>query len=304
MQRIVIRKLPSGELKSVQPYHVSMKGHQTAVLCRDSEDYGVMVKYIAICSRRKNVIVIIYGVVSNHAHVAVLAASYQSACEFADELKRVYAQWIQIKYREKHILKGVDVQAIPLEYDQYVRNACAYIPRNALDNGQRVEEYKWSGYRAMFRDKNKPFNGLPVCKMTRREQDRAMHSREPLKDVAWLLDADGDILPETFCDVEYLEQAFNHDHAFWLKTIGSINTAELMERLEESPRRMLSDSELYKVVSDMSIQWLKTNLSDLPIEKKKRLLLYIWRSRKTTVNQLARVLGMDRAEIAGTIRKR
>jgi len=302
MQRIVQRKLPSGETKTVQPFHVSMKGHKKAILCRDNEDYGLMVKYIAVCAHRKNVIVIIYGVVSNHCHIAVLAASYQDASNFADELKRNYAQWFQTKYLEKQILKDVDIQALLLDNDWYVRNALAYIPHNALDNGCPVDQYKWSGYRAMFNNKSQPPTGVPVNKFTRREQDRIMHTRESLKNVPWLVDSDGDLIPSSFCDTEYLEQAFNHDPAFWLKTIGALNPAEMEEKLVDAPRRMLPDSEFYKVVADTVEHWFKTDLSQLPREKKLRLIPYLWRTRKTTVNQLARTFGLERDEVQSAIR--
>lgn len=271
-----------------------MKGLQSTILCRDAEDYGIVVKYIAICAHRKNVIVIIYGVVSNHCHVAILAASYQDACAFADELKRMYAQWFQTKYLEKRILKNTDVQALLLDHEWYVRNALAYIPRNALDNGHPIDKYKWSGFRAMFSDKSERPKGLSVHKFSRREQDRIMHSRENLKDVTWLIDPEGDIMPECFCDIEYLEQAFNHDPAFWLKTIGTLNPAEMEEKLVDAPRRMLPDSEFYKVVTDIVDRWFKAELSQLPLEKKLRLIPYLWRTRKTSVNQLARTLGMER----------
>lgn len=293
----VTRKLPSGKTKSVHPYHVCMKGLSEALLCRDNEDYGVLVKYIAVCAKRKNVIVIIYEVNSNHCHVAVLSAAYQDACDYADELKRTYAQWFQIKYFEKHILKDTDVQALLLDSEWYVRNALAYIPRNAIDNGFAVDTYKWSGYRAMFSDKAKKPSGLPVCKFTRREQDRIMHTRDSLKNVSWLVDADGDLMPETFCDSDYLEQAFNHDQAFWLKTIGALNPAEMEEKLVDAPRRMLPDSELYKVVSDTALRWFSQALNDLTKEKKYRLLPYIRRTRKTTVHQLARVFSLPRKEV-------
>lgn len=302
MDRIVIRKLPSGETKSVQPFHVSMKG-VTNVLCRDNEDYSVMVKYTAVCAHRKNVIVIIYTVVANHCHVGVLASTYEEAYAFAEELKKNYAQWFQTKYLEKRVLKGVSVQALSLDSDWYVRNALAYIPRNSLDNGCPVDKYQWSGYRAMFRNSSQRISGIPVDKLTRREQDRILHTREPLKDVPWLIDGDGDLMPETFCDIAYLEQAFDHDQTFFLKTIGTVNTAEMQEKLVDAPRRRLPDSEFYKVVEDTAQRWFKTSLSLLPLEKKKRLLPYLWRSRKTTVNQLARVLGMDRDEIKNALRK-
>lgn len=281
-----------------------MKGLEKAILCRDNEDYGVLVKYVAVCAHRKNVIVIIYAAVSNHCHVAVLAASYQDAADFADELKKNYAQWIQIKYSEKHLLKGTDVQAILLDNDWYVRNALAYIPRNALDNGCAVDQYKWSSYRAYFFGSDKTATGLPVNKFTRREQDRIMHTREPLKDVPWLIDADGDILPESFCDVEYLEQVFNHDPAFWLKTIGSLNPAEMTEKLVEVPGKMQPDSEFYKDVADISLRWFSLDVSQLTKEKKYRLLPYLWRSRKTSVNQLARVLGLDRDDIKKALKQK
>lgn len=301
MKRIVTRQLPSGENKNVQPFHISMKGLEKVVLCRDDEDYGVMVKYIAICAHRKNVIVIIYAVVSNHCHIAILAPTYQEACDYADELKRMYAQWFQTKYLEKQILRGTDVQALCLDSDWYVRNALAYIPRNALDNGSTLDKYKWTGYRAMFSIGNPQPTGLPVKRFTRREQDRIMHSREPLKDVPWLVDADGDIMPESFCDSAYLEQAFNHDPAFWLKTIGSLNPAEMNEKLVDGPRIMRPDSEFFKLVADIARHWFSLDLADLPTDKKLRLLPYIWRTRKTTVPQLSRVFGLPRETVQNAV---
>jgi len=141
-----------------------------------------------------------------------------------------------------------------------------------------------------------------VQKFTRREQDRIMHSRESLKDVSWLVDPDGDLIPQTFCDVEYLEQAFNHDQAFWLRTLGALNPSEMEEKLVNAPRRMLPDSEFYKVVADTVNYWFKTELSQLTIDKKKRIIPYLWRTRKTTVNQLARTFDMDRVEVRNALR--
>lgn len=304
MKRIVARILPSGETKNVQPFHITMKGLEKAILCRDNEDYGVLIKYIAVCAHRKNVIVIIYAAVSNHCHVAILAASHQNAADFADELKKNYAQWIQIKYSEKHLLKGTDVQAILLDNDWYVRNALAYIPRNALDNGVAVDQYKWSSYQAYFRGADTSRTGLPVNKFTRREQDRIMHTRETLKNVPWLVDAEGNILPESFCDVEYLEQVFNHDPAFWLKIIGSLNSAEMTEKLVEAPGRMRPDSEFYKEVADIAQRWFSSDPGQLTKEKKYRLLPYLWRSRRTSVNQLARVLGLERDEVKKALKQK
>ena len=129
-----------------------------------------------------------------------------------------------------------------------------------------------------------------------------MHTRESLKDVPWLVDADGDLIPETFCDNEYLEQVFNHDQAFWLKTIGALNTAEMEEKLVNAPRRMLPDTDFRKELEDIAQRWFSQNLANLTQEKKKRMLPYIWRTHKTSVNQLARTLGMEREEVSSAIK--
>ena len=69
----VFRSFPGGKMYEMQPYHVCMKGLENAVLFRDDDDYDAMVKIICVCARRKGVRVIIYAVVSNHCHIAILA---------------------------------------------------------------------------------------------------------------------------------------------------------------------------------------------------------------------------------------
>jgi REP element-mobilizing transposase RayT len=304
MKRIVTRTLPGGILARVQPFHVSLKGLENAVLCRDDHDYDTLVKYIAICARRKKVIVIIYAVVSNHCHEAVLARSQAEADAFGEELKRVYSMWFSRKYREERILQKVDAKAIALDNDWYVRNALAYIPNNSLDNRCPVHEYRWSAFRAMFRHHQEMWKpGIkPVALLNKREREAIMHTGDQLKDVPWKLDEDNMLAPESFCDTEYLEQVFNNDQAFWLKTIGTLNPAEMEETLINAPRALLPDSELFKEVADISRRWFSTEIGLLPIEKKLRLLPFVWRSRKTTVNQLARVLGLERRSVKEAVK--
>ena len=297
MERIVERRMPDGSISRVQPFHMSFKGLEKAVLCRDDEDYGVMVKYIAVCSLRKNVIVVIYAVVSNHAHAAILAKKQQDADSFAQELKRVYSMWFSRKYRENSILRGTDAKALPLENDRHVRNALAYVPRNAQDNGYAPHDYKWSGFRAMFKNGSKPSGFRNVAFMTKRERESIMHTGDSLKKVSWTLDDAGDIVPESFCDTGYLEQVFNHDSSFFYKAIGSVNSAEMTELLVDAPRRMLPDSEFYKIAADTCATWFSQELSSVPKSKKCRLIPFLWRTRKTTVAQLARVFGMGREEV-------
>jgi len=302
MRRVVQRVLPDGTPAIVQPFHVSLKGLESLVLCRDDEDYGIMVKYIAICSRRKNVLIIIYAVVSNHIHAAVLARKQQDADAFAQELKRIYSMWFSNKYVEKGVLRRVDAKAIPLENDWHVRNALAYIPRNAEDNGCAPHDYKWSGFSAMFRKGAGTLGCRNVAFLTKRERESIMHTGDNLNKVSWTLDDDGDLTPESFCDVAYLEQAFNHDASYFYKAIGSVNTSEMKELLVDAPRRMLPDSEFFKLASDTCIHWFSQEIALLPKSKKCRVIPFLWRTRKTTVAQLARVFGMERDEVRDVLR--
>lgn len=272
-----------------------MEGLERTILCRDEEDYDAMVKILCVSARRKNVVLVIYAVVSNHCHAVVLARYQQDADDYGGEVKRMTAMWFSRKYGESGVLKGTDVKAICLDSDWYVRSALAYVPRNALDNGCNVNEYPWSGYRAMFsQDVSKRVNVRPVSSLHRDEMRRIMHTADKLKDVPWLLDDSGRLIPSSICDSAYLEQAFGNDQSFFLRTIGSLNPAEMNQKLIDNPRMRLTDSEFYKHTAAVSLRWFKAELSRLSLEQKARLIPYISRTMKTSVPQLARTFGLDR----------
>ena len=299
MERTVRRELPDGSIRFVQPYHVSMEGMEKMILCKDDEDYDAMVKVICVSARRKNVIVIIYAVVSNHCHVGILAENQDTADRYGQEIKRIYSMWFSRKYGKHGSLKRVDVKAILLDNDWYVRNALAYIPRNALDNGFNVNEYPWSGYNAMF--SQRPVAGgtfKPVHLLHKEEKRRIMHTGDDLSKVSWLIDGNGYLVPGSVCDTLYLEQAFNNDHAFFLKVIGGQNSAEMKLKLVEMPRKGLTDNEFLKLVEEMSQRWFSNSLDNLSLEKKTRLIPYLSRTVCTTVPQLARIFGIGREGIA------
>ena len=301
MRRVVTKTLPDGYTRTVYPFHISIKGLENMILCRDDEDYDIMVKYMAICAQRKNVLIVIYIVVSNHCHVAVLAATQKEAYEFSQELKRMYSMWFNYKYKHIGVLHRVDANALLLENDWHVRNALAYIARNALDNGCPVHEYNWSGFKAMF-STTKDYSSRMVSSLSKREKDSIMHTRDPLKSVRWRIDNQGRLVPWSICDTDYLEQVFNGDQAFFLKTIGTLNQAEMEEKLVNAPRRMLPDTDFLKEVNDASQRWFSCEVSSLPKEKKYRLMTQIWRTKKTLISQLARAFELDKEEVRQRIR--
>ncbi len=302
MDRIVIRTLPNGKVCKVHPFHICLKGLEQAVLCRDSADYDAMVKVLCVSARRKNVIVIIYGVVSNHCHIAVLAASQQDADAYARDIKKVYSMWFYKKYGEKNILHRTEIKALYLDSNWYVRNVLAYIPRNALDNGCSINDYPWSGYRAMFW-KGDPEGIIKVSQLNRRDCKAVMHTGDKLGGVPWTVDKDGHLDPRSFCDYRYLEQAFNGDQAFFLKTIGGQNAAEMRYLLEEKPYALITDEQLYKLADEICQRWFDSSPSEISTERKIRVISYLFHTQKTTVAQMARIMQMPREQISRLVKK-
>lgn len=303
-QRIVNRKCPDGIVRTLYPFHISFKGMESFVLCRDEDDYDVLEKYFHVCSWHNNVLVISRIAMSNHGHMAVLATHYDSACRSGEAVKKNYSQYITYKYGEKKTLLRADINVQYLDSDWYVRNVLAYIPRNAMDTGARIEDYPWSSYRGAFLQKGKGLPaGRPVAFLGRRERESLFRTHVDLSHVPWTIDADGHLVPVSCCDNAYLESAFNNDQAFFLKTIGSMNPAEMDQKLLTGPRQRKTDTEFLVIASDIADRWFHRSVPSLTLEQKARLLPTLYRTHRTSINQLARCLQMERQQVEQMLKK-
>ena len=273
------------------------------VLCRDDEDYDVMVKSLFICARRKNVIVVIHIAMSNHGHATILATGQEDADAFKVEWLRMYSQYFSKKYRQRKVLRHTSAVALYLDSDWYVRNTLAYVPKNALDAMSRVEDYRWSGYRGMFCEGTAPAGFRRADSLTRREKEACFHTHDSLDGLPWIVNIDGELEPASACDYAYLESAFGNDQAFFLKTIGTVNMAEMQQKLVDNPRQRQNDTEMIKTIESLAKGWFGCALLDLPLEKKVRLLPYVYRSYRTSVAQLARCFGLDPDTVSRKIGK-
>ena len=300
-QRIVTRTLPDGKVCKVFPFHISLEGMETALLCKDDEDYDHLEKCFYVSAHMANCIVIIAIAMSNHGHCSLLAESIESAFNTASLITKRHSQYLSWKYKEKAVLARSDISVKYLDSDWYVRNALAYIPRNAIDAGSRVEDYRWSGYRGMFADGRCPEAVRRVADMSRREREAVFHTHEDLSGVPWLVNADGGVEPASACDYAYLESAFSNDQAFFLKTIGSVNVPEMQQMLVSSGRHSRTDTEMLAVIKQLADKWYHKTIPEMTPEVKARLLPYLYRSYRTTVPQLARCLGMPRDVVAGLL---
>ena len=142
-----------------------------------------------------------------------------------------------------------------------------------------------------------------AASLTRREKEAFFHTHDSLKGLPWIVTIDGELEPASACDHAYLEAAFGNDQAFFLKTIGTVNMAEMQQKLVDNPRQRQNDTEFLKTVDSISNGWFKCKLIDLPLEKKVRLLPYVYRAYRTTIAQIARCFGMDPNTVARKIGK-
>lgn len=296
---MVNRLLPDGSVRAVTLYHVSLEGLESALICRDEEDYDHMVKNIFLRALGVNVIVVIYGVVSNHAHVAILAASMEDAVKFANEVKKVQSMWLRRKYGEINLMLGHAADVTPVVTIQHARNVLAYIPRNALDNGaDNVELYKWTGYRGMFCNGAVDGRTVRVSELSTRKVESIMHTGTDLSGVSWLLNERGEIEPASACDWRFLEALFNHDQAFFMRKIGDVNSAEITFRQSIEKSRKMTDGEFLKYVDSLSVRWYQSTTEGLSPAQKIKFLEYISKKVNLSVPQVARCLKLDRNTVA------
>lgn len=303
-QRVVTRTLPDGSTRKVYPFHISLEGMESALLCRDDEDYDHLQKSFYLSAYRNNCMVIAEIAMSNHGHTGILAADMTSAKNVGEMIKKRHSQYLSWKYSEVGMLSRSDVNVQYLDTDSYVRNALAYIPRNAADAQSRVEDYRWSSYRGYFVNGRCPSAVRRVADLSRREREALFHTHADISRVPWLLNIDGGVEPASACDYQYLESAFNNDQAFFLKTIGSVNLAEMQQKLVRNGRMRQKDTEMLAIIANMSGKWYQKSIAELTPEQKARLLPYLYRAYRTSIPQLARCLGMPRDLVSSLLSAR
>jgi len=299
-ERNPYRELPDGTVSRVFPFHLSLEGLDNRILCREDADYDLFVKVICVCARRKNVILVMYVVVSNHAHCVLLARSQTDADAFGEEVKRMISMHFCRKYGVGSAMQGIDVKAIWLDNDSYLRNAIAYVIRNAMDNGAiRIQDYAWTGFRGIFCGGKVSGKGtlIRVCNLSKRERRAIMHTDDDLRDVRWLLNDRLELEPVTICDWRYVEAAYKNDQSFFMRMVGSVNCSEMGNKLVDAPRVKRRDIELFRSVNEISQSWFQESVDKLSMNKKAKLLTYVAHSFRTDPSQLARVFSLDREDV-------
>lgn len=291
-QRIATRTLPDGSTRKVYPFHLSLQGMKTTLLCKTDADYDHLEKSIYLSAYKNNALVIIAIAMSNHAHICLLAPRMENAFSTGEDIKKRHSQYLSRIYSEHELLRRTRINVQYLDSEWYVRNALAYVARNALDCGTRVEDYKWSGYKGMFVGGKVPSGSIRVADLGRRARNAIFATHLDLSHVPWVINQEGRVEPVSSCDYAYLESAFANDQAFFLKTIGSLNPLEMQQKLVINGSVLQTDSQMITIIENLSEKWFDRKVSSLTPEMKARLVFYLYRTYRTSSAQLARCLKM------------
>lgn len=301
-ERIVFRNLPDGRSCRLYPFHVCLKGLSDVILCREDEDYDAFVKYIVICAVRKNVLVVVYAVMSNHIHIVILAPGQDVAYNYSIEVKRMLSMFFAWKYGVGKVLKNVQSSAIYLDTNSYVRNAIAYTLKNPLDTGCKVEDYPWSSYRAVFPSGVSP-SLRSVSRLSTREVEKVFHTNMDISSTGWKVDSLGRLDPASACEGSYAESAFNHDMSYFYRVMGMVDSPVVEAILVDRPRMRMNDHEFFKILSETTQRWFNKSVDDLSQENKLRLVPYIYHVVRTSPVQIARGLGLDRSLVEKLVKR-
>lgn len=306
-RRETARVLPDGELANVAPYHVCTEGQEDCVIFRDEEDLRVAFNMIPICACRANVIILAAIVLNSHIHSALLAKTEDDARRFINGFKISVSKVLSAKYgagEPLHLFRRIDSRPIPLLDRWHIRNALCYVYKNALDVGEKVDQYRWSSYRTMFSKRCYQEDVKPVSELKCREIRALFKIDRMPPGTNWMMTPDCVIEPASYCDLDYAEGAFDNDLGFFMKIMGLVDCQQMEQELAVNPNRMRTVGELINTMEDLSRSIYGKPLRSLTYSQKIPVIKKVWHTNRTSVAQLARCIGLTKKEILFALGKK
>lgn len=291
-QRVVERLLPDGSVAKVYPFHVCLEGTESVLLCQDDEDFDHLEKSFYLGALDANALVVSEIVLATRGLCTVLAVNWEGAEAVGEFVKKRHSQFLTKKYEQRQVMARTRISVQYLDTDEFVRNALAYIPRNAMDLGFCIEDYPWSSFQGMVAG-----GARSVSSLTHREKEVLFQTHKDLSGVPWLVDDKGRIVPASACDCAYAESAFGNDQAYFLRRIAEVNPAEMYQKLVLNNHVWQNDTKFKVCVTDVAGRWFQKKVLALTTVEQAKLIIYLFRSYYTSVAQLARCLQLRKEDV-------
>ena len=298
MKNIKLEDIISG-----QCYHVCTDGQESPVIMREEEDYRIAHNYIAICSWITEVEILAYSIMSNHIHAAIVCMNRKKAEQFIRLFKQLYSRYLRNKYDIEDALHKIKDSISIINDIQYLRNCIAYILRNPICAKvcRRIEDYEWSSQSCYFnRDDSK---GIPVSALGIREGRRILKTRYDLKKCPLLIDEKQKITGKSFIKYDIVEAIYQNSGRLFLYFLGTCNDTRLEYEMACKPLLKMNDTDLMEIAEKLSISRFNgKSISELSSQNKCSIIKHLYFNNKTSIPQLARVLGLPTKLITSILR--
>ena len=191
-------------------FHICTDGTRLPWMFRDTEDFIAGINRIGICKFMTGIEVICFILMDTHIHI-ILYGDVIKCKEFINLFKRLTGIWIKQKYDISEHLKDIPIEIIPINNEESLLNAIAYIDRNSIVGGYRflATEYPWGTSRLIFKEQAQASTASirKLSELSQKEQWLVLKSRIGLPQ-DWKIDSKGMLDITSFIDVSKLESIF------------------------------------------------------------------------------------------------
>jgi len=127
-------------------YHIMQRGNNGLRICKDDEDFAVLLGYIKRYLRDFKLNIYHYCLMSTHLHLLFKLFSKEELAKFMQGLLQSYRFYYKKKYAYKGYLYQNRYKSKLISKDEYLLECGRYIERNPVRAGivKRPDEYQWS----------------------------------------------------------------------------------------------------------------------------------------------------------------
>lgn len=269
---------------------------------RDDDDLKAAMNIVAIIVSMLNIDIWVFALMSNHVHF-IIFGNRSDAELFITKFKKLYGQYYQNKYRTKHFLKrnGVDISEVDSKWEG-LEKAMAYVQMNppAANICLDAQGYKW-GTGSCFFNGNNP-SGKKASEFSYRELCRLLKTHARIRPDMVISD-EGYVLPESYVNIAQVETVFGTPKRmnYFLNS-----SSKARARIEKGGQSVpsFSDKNIAALIPDICVSLFRTsNMMDLGEEELARLSYELRRRFSCDIAQIARLVGMTKADLAKALDK-
>lgn len=283
-------------------YLVTTKHLEDALWFREEKDFATGMNHVAIqAALMPEVNVLVFILMSNHVHF-ILYGTRTDAEAFVNNFKGRYSLYLKGKYGTKEFLRrnSLDVRVISDDEAEAMERAMAYVQMNCVAANICLYpgQYPWGTGKAFFGAEGMN-RYRRLRELSGRERIRLMHSGHALRmPDEWLLSDSGYVLPESYVEVEHVENIFRSPKRMQYFLNSSSKARKRLEAEDENLPAFRDQVILGALPDLMQSLFQKPVFSALSFSEQAETLRQIRYRFSAGVHQAARVCGISYADAA------